>query len=119
MLVAVISIIASFVFASHLDSLSRIVNFGALTAFLLLHLSVINYFVVRRRSRALIRHLMCPLLGFVVIAYVLYEMDITAMILGACWLAVGTLYYVVLSMMPRKQSRFVDPIDCSTGAQQD
>src|SRR5712675_664915 len=48
MLVAVISIIASFVFSSHLDSLSRIVNFGALTAFLLLHLSVINYFIVRR-----------------------------------------------------------------------
>jgi amino acid transporter len=119
MLVAVISIIASFVFASHIDSLSRIVNFGALTAFLLLHLSVINYFVVRRRSRALIRHLMCPLLGFVVIAYVLYEMDITAKILGACWLAVGTLYYVVLSRMPRKKARFVDPMDCSTGAPQD
>jgi hypothetical protein len=46
-------------------------------------------------------------------------MDFTAKILGACWLAVGTLYYVVLSMMPSKKSRFVDPIDCSTGAPQD
>lgn len=119
MLVALISIIASFVFATHLDSLSRIVNFGALTAFLLLHLSVINYYFIRGRSRALIRHLICPALGFFVIAYVLFEMDITAKILGACWLAIGTLYYLVLTMMPGKKSRSVDPIDCSARAPRD
>ena len=114
MLVAVISIVASLVFTKHLDGLSRIVNFGALSAFLLLHLSVINYFFIRSRSQALIRHLMCPLLGFVVIAYVLYEMDITAKILGACWLGIGTLYYLVMAMMPGRKPKSIDPIACST-----
>lgn len=104
LVVAAISIIAGFIFAGRLDNLSRIVNFGALTAFLLLHLSVINYFFIRRQSRALIRHLIYPTLGFVVIAYVLYEMDMTAKILGACWLAVGAIYYVVSAMMPGKKS---------------
>jgi amino acid transporter len=104
LLVAVISIIAGFIFAGHLDNLSRIVNFGALTAFLLLHLSVINYFFIRRRSRAFMRHLVSPILGFVLIAYVLYEMDMTAKILGACWLVVGTIYYVVSAKMPGKKS---------------
>jgi amino acid transporter len=119
MLVAVISIIAGLIFAGHLDSLSRIVNFGALTAFLLLHLSVINYFFIRRRSRALVRHLISPILGFVVIAYVLYEMDVTAKILGTCWLAVGALYYAVSAMTPGNKSRSVDPIDCSAAAPRD
>ena len=119
MLVAVISIVASLVFTKHLDGLSRIVNFGALTAFLLLHLSVINYFFIRRRSQALIRHLMCPLLGFVVIAYVLYEMDITAKILGACWLGIGALYYLAMAMMPGKKLKSIDPITCSAEAPRD
>jgi hypothetical protein len=50
------------------------------------------------------RHLVSPILGFVVIAYVLYEMDMTAKILGACWLVVGTIYYVVSAKMPGKKS---------------
>ena len=37
--------------------LSTLVNFGALTAFLLLHVSVVSHFLVRRRSRNYWRHL--------------------------------------------------------------
>jgi amino acid transporter len=103
MVVAVISIVVGLLFAEHLDSLSRIVNFGALTAFLLLHLSAVNYFFVRRHSRAWFRHLVCPLCGFAVLAWVLYEMDLSAKILGTGWIAVGLLYYVVLATVTRKK----------------
>jgi hypothetical protein len=82
--------------------LRRIVNFGALTGFLLLHLSVINHYFIRERSRDWLRHVLFPLVGFTVIAYVLYELDRTAKIMGACWIALGIAYYVVLSFILKK-----------------
>jgi amino acid transporter len=105
LLVAVVSLIVGFVFASRLDDLTRIVNFGALTGFLLLHAAVVNHFIRRQRSRNWLRYLLCPLLGFLVIAYVLYEMDIKAKILGACWIGLGVLYYLVLTVVLRRSAR--------------
>ena len=96
LLVALISLLVGLFFSSRVDNLSRIVNFGALTGFLLLHLSVINHFTIRQRSRAWLRHLVSPVIGFLVIAYVLYEMDNSAKIMGACWITIGTVYYLVL-----------------------
>jgi hypothetical protein len=37
-----------------------------------------------------------------VIAYVLYEMDPKAKILGACWVAIGVLYYLVLARLTKR-----------------
>ena len=102
--VAAVSLLIGLFFAKHADELSRIVNFGALTAFLLLHLSVINHFFVRGRSRDWLRHLVMPLGGLGVIGYVLYEMDMDAKILGACWIAVGCCYFLVLKLKLRKSS---------------
>jgi len=74
------------------------VNFGALTAFLLLHLSVINHYYIRARSGRWLAHLVSPVVGFLVIAYVLYEMDNSAKIMGGCWIAIGVIYYLVLTL---------------------
>jgi amino acid transporter len=104
LLVAGVSLIVGWLFAARLDDLSRIVNFGALTSFLLLHLAVINHYFIRQRSGAWFRHLIFPLAGFVVIAYVLYEMDRTAKILGASWIAIGAVYYLVLSLAMRRST---------------
>ena len=102
MLVALISLLVGVFFAHRLDDLSRIVNFGALSGFFLLHLAVINHFFVRERSGDWLRHLLFPLLGLLVIGYVLYEMDVKAKILGACWLGIGVLYYGVLAVVMKK-----------------
>ena len=96
--VAAVSLGVGVVFATRIDDLARIVNFGALSGFLLLHLSVINHYMLRRRSRDWLRHLVCPLAGLLVIAYVLYGMDYSAKIFGACWIGIGIVYYVVLSL---------------------
>ena len=77
-------------------------NFGALTGFLLLHISVVNHYLLRQRSGDWIRHLVFPVAGFLVIAYVLYEMDIMAKVLGACWLALGVIYYLSLNYILKK-----------------
>jgi amino acid transporter len=95
--VAAVSLCVGILFATRIDDLARIVNFGALSGFLLLHLSVINHYMLRHRSRDWLRHLVCPLAGLLVIAYVLYGMDYSAKIFGACWIGIGIVYYVVLS----------------------
>jgi amino acid transporter len=102
LVVAAISLVVGLFFTKHVDDLSRIVNFGALTGFLLLHLSVINHYFIRERSGDWLRHLLMPLGGLLVIGYVLYEMDSTAKIIGACWIAAGIVYFVVLTLVLRK-----------------
>ena len=102
LVVAGISLVVGLLFATRLDELSRIVNFGALTGFLLLHLAVINHYFIRERSGQWLRHLLMPLGGLLVIAYVLFEMDNAAKIMGACWIAAGVVYFSVLSHLLKK-----------------
>jgi amino acid transporter len=102
LVVAVISAFAGMLFANHLDELNRVVNFGALSGFLLLHLAVINHFFLRQKSRDWLRHLLCPLAGFLVIGYVLYGMDTAAKLMGGAWIATGIVYYFVLTVFLKK-----------------
>ena len=98
LVVALVSLLVGVFFSNRVDDLTRVVNFGALTAFLLLHLSVINHYFIRARSGRWLAHFTSPLLGFLVIAYVLYEMDNSAKIMGGCWIAIGVIYYLVLTL---------------------
>jgi amino acid transporter len=100
--VAFVSLLVGLLFAARVDDLSRIINFGALTSFLLLHLSVINHYFIREKSGNWVRHVACPLVGAAVIGFVIYEMDRSAKIMGACWIAVGTVYYLVLAVGMKK-----------------
>jgi amino acid transporter len=102
LVVAAISLVVGLFFTKRVDDLSRIVNFGALTGFLLLHLSVINHYFIRERSGDWLRHLLMPLGGLLVIGYVLYQMDSAAKMMGACWIAAGIVYFVVLAFVLRK-----------------
>jgi amino acid transporter len=100
--VALVSLLVGLFFAERLDDLSRVVNFGALTGFVLLHLSVINHYFHRQRSGDWLRHVVFPLAGLAIIVFVLYEMDRAAKILGACWIGMGVLYYSVLAWRSKK-----------------
>jgi amino acid transporter len=100
--VAGVSLLVGLFFSKRLDELSRIVNFGALTSFVLLHLAVINHFFFRERSGDWLRHVLFPLTGLLIILYVLYEMDLEAKILGGCWIAAGAVYYLVLALWVKK-----------------
>jgi amino acid transporter len=100
--VAVISLIGGLWFESRVDTLALIVNFGALTGFVLLHLSVINHYLIRERSGDWLRHFLFPLVGLAIIVYVLYQMDRSAKILGMAWIGFGILYYLLLTMWFKK-----------------
>jgi amino acid transporter len=102
LVVALISLMVGLLFADRLDDLSRVVNFGALTGFVLLHLSVINHYFFRRHSGDWLRHIVVPLTGLAIIIYVLYEMERAAKVLGACWIAIGVIYYVVMTLRSKR-----------------
>jgi amino acid transporter len=102
LLVAGISLGVGVLCANHLDDLTRVVNLGALSGFLLLHVAVIHHYVIRGRSRAWLTHLAMPLAGLAVIGYVLYEMDRAAKILGAVWIALGFVYFAVHTIILKK-----------------
>ncbi|MEV0370403.1 APC family permease [Streptomyces sp. NPDC050636] len=74
-----------------LDQLSSIVNVGALTAFGLLHASVIGWFRIRGHAESpnLLAHVIVPLLGLAVVVAVIVAASPTAQVIGAVWLVVG------------------------------
>jgi amino acid transporter len=82
--------------------LSTLVNFGALTAFLVLHLAVIVHFMVRRHSRNIVRHLIVPLCGLAVLGFVVIKANVAAQTVGLVWLAVGVLVAVGLYTSGRR-----------------
>src|SRR4051794_32138503 len=84
--------------------LSTLVNFGAMTAFLALHVAVVVHYVVRRGSRDWLRHLVVPVLGFLILLYVVINANIAAQVLGFAWLGVGVIVLVVFYVTGRRPS---------------
>ena len=98
---------------SNIDTLSNLVNYGALFAFALLNLAVIWLYYVRRQGDVApgtrvsvdgrpagtghIRYLLLPLVGAAVIATVWLSMDRLALIIGTAWLGLGIAYIVIQS----------------------
>jgi amino acid transporter len=94
--VSVLSAILVLFFVGQIGVISSLVNFGALFGFMLLHLSVIWHYVVKGKSRNWLLHLVVPVVGFLIIGYVLVNAAPEAKIGGLIWLVVGAgvfLYY--------------------------
>ena len=104
LLVAGVSLLVGLFFERRIDDLSLVVNFGALTSFVLLHLAVVYHYFFRQRTGAWVRHLICPLAGLGVILYVLYGMDRTAKILGGCWVVAGIACYLAQLVNARRRT---------------
>ncbi|MFC9500262.1 APC family permease [Streptomyces sp. NPDC056982] len=90
-----------------LDHLVSVVDIGALTAFVLLHASVVGWFVVRRGGGTFSwwRHLLVPVLGAAITVAVIVEASGTAQLVGAIWLAVGLV--VLVAQRGRRGGRVV------------
>jgi hypothetical protein len=59
------------------------------------------HFFLRRRTGRLGLHLVSPVLGFVIIGYVLFNADVHAKVGGLTWLAIGIAILVGLRMAGR------------------
>ncbi|MFI9099544.1 APC family permease [Streptomyces fildesensis] len=87
-----------------LDRLVSVVDIGALTAFSLLHLSVVGWFAVRRREGppSVLRHIVVPLLGLAITIAVIVEAAGSAQVVGAVWLAAGLI--VLAAQLSRRRT---------------
>lgn len=95
LLVGAISAVLVIFFVGHIDIMSSMVNFGALTAFALLHLSVMWFYLRVRGSRRFVVHLVAPLVGFLIIAFVLFNAGLQAQVTGLIWLVVGGIVFAI------------------------
>ncbi|WP_305785751.1 APC family permease [Symbioplanes lichenis] len=105
LVVAALSLALGLYMASRDDGislLSTLVNFGAMTAFLALHVAVVVHYVVRNGSRDWWRHLVVPVLGFAILLYVVINADIAAQVLGFAWLGVGIIVLISLYATGRR-----------------
>ncbi|QGV82599.1 APC family permease [Streptomyces ficellus] len=82
-----------------MDHLVSVVNIGALTAFVLLHASVVGWFAVRRSGTGArpdrLRHVVLPVVGAVILVAVIVEAATSALVVGSLWLAVGLVVLAV------------------------
>jgi amino acid transporter len=98
-----ISLAVGLVMENRLDDLASIVNFGALSGFLLLHVSVLVRFGIKQRSRQILAHWIVPICGFLIVLAVFSGMSALAVKVGLTWLIVGLLYGVVLKAKHREE----------------
>lgn len=80
-----------------LDHLVSVVDIGALTAFVLLHASVVGWFVVRRMAGPpdWLRHVVVPVVGAAILIAVMVEAATSAQVVGVVWLGVGLVVLAV------------------------
>jgi amino acid transporter len=96
-----VSLLLGLFFVGEIGLLSSLVNFGALFSFLMLHVSVVFYFLVTRRARTFALHFVSPVIGFVIIGFVLANADVHAKIGGLAWLAIGVVILAGLRLAGR------------------
>jgi amino acid transporter len=100
--VSVLSAILVLFFVGQIDVISSLVNFGALFGFMLLHVSVVVHYIVRKKSKNYLLHLVVPVVGFLIIGYVLLNANDAAKIGGIVWLVVGLGVYLYYRWSGRK-----------------
>lgn len=101
-LVAIISLVITLGFTQGIQDLAELINFGALSAFIILNFTVIYYFMYKKKSKQYFKHLVLPLIGFVVIGIVWFSLSANAMKLGLVWVVVGIILYNIITRVMKK-----------------
>jgi len=84
----------------HFQLVVELLNFGAFFGFILVNLSVVRHFFIRkeqRSGRAVWTYLIFPLLGALVSTYVWLSLTLKAQFAGFAWLIIGIVYLAVLT----------------------
>jgi amino acid transporter len=103
LLLAVLSLPATFI---SLDFIISIINFGALTGFILVNLSVIGCYFVKMKLRSgvgnIVKYLLLPMAGAIFCASIWISLDSHSKTLGFIWLGVGLVYLAISTNFFRK-----------------
>lgn len=86
--------------------LLRLVNFGALTAFMFLNVTVFVFFYLKQKHyRNVFSYLLFPLFGLLIVAFVWSGFDRTTFLFGGAWLLAGA----ILGAFRYKKFKSFDP----------
>lgn len=81
--------------------LATLVNFGALASFIMLNFAVFWYFFIREKKRYsfgnIVKYLICPWLGILILGYVFTGFDVMTYALGVTWFIIGFIICAVKS----------------------
>ena len=84
-----------------MSQLVRLVNFGALSSFVLLNFAVFKFFFIREKRRNCfgdyIKYLACPWIGIFILIYVFTGFDKMTYVVGIVWLIIGLIIGAVKS----------------------
>ena len=95
----------------NIDEIATLVNYGALLGFILLNVTVVIYFIVKKNYREnkknnpvtiFIKYFLLPVLGIIVLGWVFLNMNTTTLIFGTIWLLIGVIYGLFISKGYRK-----------------
>jgi amino acid transporter len=111
LVVSVLSAILVLFFVGQIDLIASLVNFGALFGFMMLHLSVIVHYIARKKSKNYLLHLVVPVVGFLIIGYVLLNANIEAKVGGIVWLVIGAAVYLYYRSTGRTTELGSDTVD--------
>jgi amino acid transporter len=92
-----VTLVMALLLRYHVDEAASLVNFGALSGFLLLHVSVFVLFGLRRAGgERPLAHVVTAVIGAAVVLAVMTGMSALATTVGIAWLAVGLVYGGIL-----------------------
>ncbi|MBO1003265.1 APC family permease [Pseudogracilibacillus auburnensis] len=90
-----------------LELIASVINFGALIAFTFVNLSVIAYFIFRKKryksANDIFKYLIMPLLGAATTGILWYHLHADAFIGGLVWIIVGIIYMLFLTRFFKKK----------------
>ncbi len=90
LLVAALSIVVALAVPE--EVILKLVNFGALTAFMLLNVTVFVFFFLKQKKyRQVFSYLVFPAVGLIIVAFVWSGFDRTTFLFGGAWLLAGLL----------------------------
>ncbi|SCZ13986.1 MULTISPECIES: APC family permease [unclassified Pseudomonas] len=99
-LVAALSLIIAILAKDHIEMIVTMVTFGALTAYVMLHISVV-FFFKSKADKSFFKHVVSPVIGAAVLCYALFSANSNAQFVGVAWLLIGC---VVAWILKGKQS---------------
>ncbi|MEL7563722.1 MAG: APC family permease [Dehalobacterium sp.] len=108
LLMAVLAIVGA---TQGLEMIITMINFGALTAFMFVNLSVIAHFYIRSNQRGgagFVKFLLMPLIGFTTCFILFISLSSTAKLAGFSWLAVGLIYLAFSTNFFRNKPKILD-----------
>ncbi len=107
LLIGVLSLAIGVFGVNYKDILITLITFGALTAYILLNVSLFVRFVLIERSKKVILHAVAPVVSSGILTYALWNSDVHAQIVGAIWIALGAIIGLILNFIGRTdKSRF-------------